>query len=87
VIDSNLVSTQTVAHVVNVGQDWFTFRLPESRFTTVWWLGRTRIPKQLDDALDYGLPRMSVYANLWVATPAEMSFKYWGFPEGWKGRR
>ncbi len=74
--------TQVVVEVVNVGQDWFTFVVPGSNFDTVRTVGRTQIPKHVDDALDYGLPRLRVFTNLGARRPGDMVFRYWDLPEG-----
>lgn len=71
-------SSRTVARVVNVGQDWFTFTLPAAEWDYVFTMGRLLVPREVDDALEEGVSEIPVSANFWVKYPSQVRFKHWG---------
>jgi hypothetical protein len=68
---------RTVARVVNVGHDWFTFTLPAAGWKHVFALGRLLIPRAIDDALDAGQWEFKVIANVGAEHPSQVQIKYW----------
>lgn len=71
-------SERTVARVVNVGQDWFTFTLPAAKWVHVFTMGRLLVPRSVDDALEAGAVEIPVTANYRARYPSQVEFKYWG---------
>lgn len=67
----------TVAEVVNVGQDWFTFTLPAAKWKHVFTMGRLLVPLAVDEALDVGQWELKVTANVKAEHPSQVTFKYW----------
>jgi hypothetical protein len=62
--------------VLNVGNDWFTFRVPgwDHTFT----MGRFLVPREVDEALDDWVATLTVAVNVGAKHWSHIRFSYWG---------